>query len=905
MIQEIALLNYFRDTIISVQLEQQGRLLRKITIKSPKNLFSKVQQFSYFDALNDNTGEDIFGYYNGTPPSLSLNTSGAMYPYITVPSEFLYNISNNSDLDLGDGSHDSQHVKRYSLKNIKTSRGGEIELDYEPNQLHFFGNNIEFGGLRLKNMLLRDENGNVDSIQYHYTREDGKGSGKFVLNGLSQGKTLYYTHCIDNVLMEGVEDIGNGILNTGNNGIIYDYVREECSGSGSTTYYFFVPLMNYGISNESYPYWLMGLPLGKIEYDETGHMVSMQKNKYASLENNLQDFFQITNDYAPFNKVAKQLKPFGFYIDGEKLENDYKSRPNVMLYRNRDFVYMMNPYRDQYLPNIAPRTYIILPDQAYVLYYGGKVILKETSEYLFNYTPDSTTTTSEPKYMDLYSTLPSTGYVMNKISFQYSPKHCDPVRVTRTRSDGEQVDTYQRIVADLDFEEVNPVLQEMITGNMLSPVLQEQVFLTRDSITKLISERHVQYDKDSMEGKNVYFPTKIFDLSLPEPQEVSTLPLISSFTYLEPSNENDYTVTKFSYNKPGKVYRLEESIMSGEVSSVVHDKGNGKPVLVAKNTRRAKVDAMDKYRVLEMTSWQFSLILLGAEFLYFPGYENVMSIMQEFLDKTVQVENQIGIYHGTFLQSELHQAMKLYAQYLLYKQSNYFNDEYLYMGRRDTILAHELSLRNEYIDFFKKDNASGYINYEYLDLAECVLNYAKYFTSERMEACKFNASQDLAGFNTGSTLKVTPQEHLYNLYYVVNSSQGDNGMLNCKVIYSDETSYTFSKPFTIASSGWRVNVLEIDLNEIPGKENIVSLEASTTTSYTSLSRGIVLSVLVPAGTEFEAVSRDQLGRVFCKLNHLQQFERYEYDGRGRVVKVFDARGNVLNEFEYNEIALTN
>jgi YD repeat-containing protein len=555
---------------------------------------------------------------------------------------------------------------------------------------------------------------------------------------------------------------------------------------------------------------------------------------------------------------------------------------------------MMNPYQDQYIPNIEPRTGISVPDQSYNLYAGGKVVLKDVKEYMFDYTPGATTT--GPRFQDLYEILPDTGYLMNQTTFRYGSRHSAPVRITTTGSNGEQVDTYRYTVADLETAGTNQVLQGMITNNVFAPVLKEQVFLTRENSTSLISEKVVQHGTGNLDGKTVYFPVREYNLALDEPQMVASLPSTSSFNYIVPQGGNNYSVTELVHDKRGKTYRVEETHAPGEITAIVHDNSNGKPVLEAHGTRRSGVDAMDRYRVLEITSRQYDLSYSGRALLYFPGQEDVMSVFNEFLDETAQVENQVNVFNDAFLQEEVHQAMKYYAEFFLYM----YNDPW-FTVQRDTILAHQHSLIKEYTDFCDRNvgNLAFFYN-EYLYLVECVLNYARYFTSERMDEFKFNVNRDLTGQNMGSTLKVIPpDDHLvYNLYYVASSSQGQSGTFNCKAIYNDGSYYTFSKSFTIASSNWKVNLLRLDLNEVPGKENIASFEV-----YFPYS--IALTVLVPEGTEFEAVSYNQLGRVFCKLNHLQQLERYEYDGLGRVIKVFDAYGNLRQEFKYNEVATIN
>lgn len=59
--------------------------------------------------------------------------------------------------------------------------------------------------------------------------------------------------------------------------------------------------------------------------------------------------------------------------------------------------------------------------------------------------------------------------------------------------------------------------------------------------------------------------------------------------------------------------------------------------------------------------------------------------------------------------------------------------------------------------------------------------------------------------------------------------------------------------------------------------------------------------LVPADCEFEAVSYNADGTVYCKFDHAGRMERYEYDAACRPVKVFDKDGKLLKEHAYNVV----
>jgi hypothetical protein len=623
-----------------------------------------------------------------------------------------YNIQHQFDsIMFSDSHHDADHVKMHTLKNIKTSGGSEIVLDYEPNQLSFFDENYDAGGIRIKNMVLKDGTGSVDSVHYHYTKEEGESSGRMMLRP-ARGKMLFYaSYFADQVYSEEVEDEGHGIFNTGNNGIIYDYVIEERVGSGSIAYYSHTPAELYE-TTLGYPYWLMGLPLGKVEYDVEGRLVSMQKNSYyASLapfySNAPPGFIQGASIPFPFNQTFLQLQSFGFYMDAEELSSRFPDTTIVTFYDGQTPSWR-NP-RNSYLSNFEPRTHMIIPDQSYPLYHGGKVVLKETTEYVFDQVDESTTT--GPRFQDLFDALPDAGYIMDKTTFYYGTKHCDPVRITKTRSDGDQVDIYRQTVADVDESgALPPVIHGMKASNMIAPLLQERKYVTRGNVTRLFSEKIVEYGKDTLDGNEIYFPVKEFELPLLEPQIVDSLPLIAPLVYTVPTSESDHVVAKFAYNTYEKIYRQEERILPGETTAIVHDTGNGKPILGVKNARREEVDAFDRRRTLPARS------VTDENFLYFGNVKNLKLLFNEFFEKTMEIETQSAIYSDSLMLGELHQALRDYVLdfWCLGNQESL-------MQLREIILLDDYMVVEKYEAFFKR-------HHPYLSLSFGSQDYLKILT---------------------------------------------------------------------------------------------------------------------------------------------------------------------------------
>lgn len=63
----------------------------------------------------------------------------------------------------------------------------------------------------------------------------------------------------------------------------------------------------------------------------------------------------------------------------------------------------------------------------------------------------------------------------------------------------------------------------------------------------------------------------------------------------------------------------------------------------------------------------------------------------------------------------------------------------------------------------------------------------------------------------------------------------------------------------------------------------------------------IFMALFPEGASFEATSYDFDGTVRARFDESGNSELYAYDFAGRVVRVEDAYGNLLREYEYNRI----
>jgi len=71
----------------------------------------------------------------------------------------------------------NNYSKSWSLIKIELPTNGTKEFIYEPNDFEEFNENIIGGGIRIKQQKINDDFGNIRTINYAYTKDNGKSSG--------------------------------------------------------------------------------------------------------------------------------------------------------------------------------------------------------------------------------------------------------------------------------------------------------------------------------------------------------------------------------------------------------------------------------------------------------------------------------------------------------------------------------------------------------------------------------------------------------------------------------------------------------------------------------------------------------------------------------------------------------
>ncbi|MCC8173574.1 MAG: hypothetical protein LIO65_04055 [Odoribacter sp.] len=171
-------------------------------------------------------------------------------------------------------------------------------------------------------------------------------------------------------------------------------------------------------------------------------------------------------------------------MDVEELEKQFYEE-----YRNNPSV--PSNYMDVYYPNLLPRKNLVIDTLGYRLAYGGKTLLKEEKEYVFN-----GLISSAPSKVHLNGDLPEGGVLVSDREYMYDnlALHTNPTRIMERRTNGEKYITYLRI--PLDFvNHVEPIVERMKEVNMVSKLVKQQSFVEKGGVNYLLSEDVTLYEE--------------------------------------------------------------------------------------------------------------------------------------------------------------------------------------------------------------------------------------------------------------------------------------------------------------------------------------------------------------------------------------------------------------------------
>lgn len=853
-IRSIQLKNALQEMVSCVQVDRVGDVLNELFFLDKNEQVSGRLKFDYYPFPENKKLEwDIWGYRKGV-------SAAQPNPY--------------------DWRMDTEATKSDVLRSITLVNGGKIHLDYEGNEVfrdEMSGAYIkQWGGIRVKSVVLEDATGegNMDSILYAYPD-----AGLLVENYVQEEAVNYGTFC-DVVKYARMKPDGFTFLTPGNNSIYYPYVQEKFQGKGMNAYLFLVSRPSREGDGFRYPYafWMNGLPLAEAKYDNAGRLIQLTKKRYyvpSYAVNLLNDYFfdtrslylQDGDTLAGYNKILPQMKAYEYYTDQETVEEYYRSQGTVQLCASSSF----NPYEEIYLPNILPRTNSVLPFQAYSLYYGGKVLLKEQLE--FRFVGSGTGEVSSEDFVAKTTGIPfrHTEYFYDNLSVSVHP-----TRVVSTDSRG---DVYTRVVKRvLEMSELaDPFVGNMKEVNLVLPVVKESILvndvLRKESVTTYeVVERDTSCYVGPVATRCYY------------PMSTETAPLLLFPDESLYSNEiSSYVVEKeYRYDWSQGAYLLTEESNRSLRTAYRYDSGGNSMILKAQDVSTTLVGAVDCQKYAEAVNTQ---ALQNSR-------ESLRNTLNQFYRIYLGIDPKVlSPVYQQYRMSPGHDAMLTLIELVASDKvfPPHVAAHFLEMIRaNDYYFVHEFITR--YGELFENRvvNIPPYFNVvfkkEMLFFTDPIIVNENFFNGGDVAEEAFLPS--MASLSLDARVGV-PNLSLYVLY------RGNGRSLSYTVSHDGGTA---TGNVSLASSSiYGVQVFPIDMRAYTGV-TAVSISAGNL-------KGSKAScvVLVPEGTVFEAMSYNLDGTIFCKFDHTGQVELYEYDAASRLIRVRDQEGKVVRENDYNVI----
>ena len=801
------------------------------------NGLSGLINFTYYQCPEGNYGYDYHGY------PIRLSTIGNKFPT----------------------GMDDEAVKSTYLKEISLLHGGSVTADYERNS--------GLCGMRIKSLVLKSDNpGNVsDTISYQYPLP-----GIWAYDDIRNVETVAYEGFFDVVKKSRIQSGGLSCLASGNNGIYYPYVIERTHGKGSRAYRFHVPGRNPGNKWMTFAFWLYGLPLSTATYDEAGHLEQLVKNTYYTdlpfeeadkkyiLGENASYFVQ-TNLF-PYNKVQPQIQAYSYYMDKKKLEDYYKQQGRVLLYSDGLSYHYVSPYEELYLPNVEPRTHILLPEQHYELRFGGATLLKEQSVYQFD-----GEVTHAISYTDTETF--ASGAPFHKVEYVYdNAQSVYPTREIQSGSKGNATTIVTQHVAEMG-NSANETISMMRSHNILAPVVKQQ------RLENGVLQEEKVYVYQVLETDSACYAglSEQYKYVPESPEEV---PAVSDTVLFAYGKANYILENTYAYQIMGHSYPAIRHTDRKETVSFCPGKLRF-PLLKAKGVSPSAIAAGD-LRVDEST--------ISSEESSFKMSKDII------LPRAVQFCAEVD-------KLDILSMSRDYLDYARTPEHRILMDIIRSMAHPETPPAWTLDEMLSILSSYRENNYEKGIRFEqtYIQLAKDVPTFimrwndvstliAQVVGINRKAFLAYYFQLEDASYTSvyeTFTLSDIPDSQKIRLYVV---SHNASIPIRYRIVHAGGTATgEFVTPASVST--YRLQTFELNLSGYTGISSLVIEHP----------KKVLYMAIVPEGTSFEAASYNSDGTVFLQFTQDGEMEMYKYDGYGCLESVTDADGRVLKRMENQTI----
>lgn len=465
----------------------------------------KLEYFNYFLPNFLATETDHLGYFNNKPLKFTINHND-------------YNYWNNELPTLK--ATDPIYVKYGSLKKIIYPTGGFSEFEFEP---HFYSKKINdqnqlisengfIGGLRIKKIINSDDNGNLITKEYQYTKgiNSTVSSGNLLFNPSYYKQINGYYHISLNSLVSMSNFMG--IYNE------YSDVIEKTSNNGYTHYKFtnYEDFPDLITENIVHPMGTYLVPKTSVAYERGKIKEKLIYNQSNSLQKRIQHTYLSNNSLK-----VKAINNTQSLTSGANLSQSF----NIPYFNSTFYI----PYSDKYL----------IEEKEEIFYPSG--ILTNIKKYKYIQFPD------------LEGTITNDGSLFIKQEYFKSSEN----QMANLKTNTYPFEISSALNNLLIFYNFLPIINEkneLIDGEFDSP-----------SSSQILSERKVDYQTQYNDLDNSYtfyhiFPTESFikkgDTNFEKDFIYSSFDLKGNLTGYKKENGVDFSII-WGYNQTKPIAIIE------------------------------------------------------------------------------------------------------------------------------------------------------------------------------------------------------------------------------------------------------------------------------------------------------------------------------------------------------------
>lgn len=788
-------------------------------------------------------------------------------------SGYRYSSPDKAPTELSDATLES--TQGNLMESITLPDGGKVRLAYELNSVEGEqGNGSKtHGGVRLKHIATEEPaNGIRDTTFYEYLKP-----GIPVYYSRTAAEEVYYSGFKDDLSYSRAIDDGSAFLKTGNNGVYYPEVKETLPGRGSRVYRYHIPRRHSNLTGTNgdtfFPFHLYGIPLAVEEYDAKGTLQEVTKYLYYTdctlpynnwhFHENATHFYQGPSAW-DYTGNLPQIQANRFYMDRERIEQDYRKQGNVELYNSeRQGRMLLDVYDDIYVPNLQPRMDVLSHvEHCSSLRYGGATVPMQVQ--VFRMADDAG----------------GKGTLVSQTTYSYdNPGSAHPTRTETSDAQGNATVTTTERVAETD-ESASPAIQAMREQNVLQPVVRKAVAING----KLQGESVNEYKLLEIRGNAravasaaySYFPdtSTVYDFSYP-----SAYVLRPGILYF-PEVLTTYDTLQ-GMALPASAWRRD-----GTRQGILYDRKSDMPILRLDGTTPKEAAVASPHRYVEFRKKNG---ISGQDMQYVEYIR-----MWENIEKEEIAQLDVA-YLQEYFQSGEYALVRQFIALVAAGDTTQMPEIKAVLeqlrANDDKLFKQFINMADQAARYYTGETTSKIINSS-LAVWECGTAGLLEQTGFRKAMQGFEWTQETTDWEYIPLDSIADRTNSLKLFILADDWGG-----GATIRIRQESGDTYKYFSTGRTGHGNLKVFDIPLYEYDNPQ--IAMQVDNT------GEGTKMAVLVPENAVFSAVCLNLDGTVHAAFDQGGYVEFYEYEDGGTKVTTRDGNGNILSESRTHSCSTNN